>query len=128
MAWPETKDGIFLGPSHGVSCQTALAELIIAARVIRGAARSCSELLRNYGSANVSGPGSAAHPAEKGPELFNRKQTRRSNSGAGRCYTSYESLNLANQKGRKLGVFGRKLGASNSPFFPFSKKGGILEH
>ena len=28
-----------------------------------------------------------------------------------------ESLNLANQKRRKLGVFGRKLGGSHSPFY-----------
>ena len=32
-------------------------------------------------------------------------------------YTSYESLNMANQKNRKLGVFGRKLGGSHSLFY-----------
>ena len=29
----------------------------------------------------------------------------------------YEGLNLANQKRRQLGVFGRKLGGSHSPFY-----------
>ena len=31
-------------------------------------------------------------------------------------YTPYEGPNLANQKSRKLGVFGQKLGGSHSPF------------
>ena len=35
------------------------------------------------------------------------------------CYTPYESPNLANQKRRKLGVFGRKLEESNYPFIDF---------
>ena len=32
-------------------------------------------------------------------------------------YTPYEGLDLANQRTRKLGVFGRKLKGSNSPFY-----------
>ena len=37
-------------------------------------------------------------------------------------YTQYEGFNLANQKHRKLGVFGRKLGENHSPFYCFSDK------
>ena len=37
-------------------------------------------------------------------------------------YTPYEGLNLANQKGRKLGVFGRKLEGSHSPVYWYFNK------
>ena len=37
--------------------------------------------------------------------------------GLGKSYTPYEGLNLANQMDGKLGVFGRKLEGSHSPFY-----------
>ena len=37
-------------------------------------------------------------------------------------YTPYEGLDFANQRTRKLGVFGRKLKGSNSPFYCYFDK------
>ena len=38
------------------------------------------------------------------------------------AYTSYVSLNLSNQKNRKLEVFGRKLEGNHSPFYHYFER------